>query len=103
MAQEMSGRRTAASEEAAMSMIASPAGAAEQRRYVRVRRVRPDGLVCFDFSIGDPALTVELILPPAAFEEFCANNRVEHLSASQVEAIDYDKAKWRYGHPGITE
>jgi phenol hydroxylase P0 protein len=50
------------------------------RRYVRVNEVRADGLVAFDFAIGWPELSVELLLPAAAFEEFCAKNRVERLA-----------------------
>jgi phenol/toluene 2-monooxygenase (NADH) P0/A0 len=49
------------------------------RRFVRVTEFRADGLVAFDFAIGWPELSVELLLPAAAFEEFCAKNRVERL------------------------
>lgn len=49
------------------------------RRYVRVTEERADGLVAFDFSIGWPELSVELMLPRAAFDEFCATNHVVRL------------------------
>lgn len=49
------------------------------RRFVRVLETRPNGLVSFEFSIGWPELAVELMLPPAAFAEFCAVNRVVRL------------------------
>jgi phenol/toluene 2-monooxygenase (NADH) P0/A0 len=45
-------------------------------RFVRVLSTRPDGLVSFEFSIGWPELAVELMLPAAAFDAFCATNRV---------------------------
>lgn len=48
-------------------------------RYVRAIEHRADGLVSFEFSIGWPELAVELMLPQAAFEAFCANNRVQRL------------------------
>lgn len=48
-------------------------------RFVRVLERRADGLVSFEFSIGWPELAVELMLPAAAFEAFCANNRVQRL------------------------
>jgi phenol/toluene 2-monooxygenase (NADH) P0/A0 len=51
------------------------------RRFVRVLETRPDGLVSFEFSIGWPELAVELMLPAAAFDAFCANNRVVRLDA----------------------
>jgi phenol/toluene 2-monooxygenase (NADH) P0/A0 len=49
------------------------------RRYVRVIEERSDGLVAFEFAIGWPELSVELLLPAAAFAEFCAVNRVQRL------------------------
>ena len=46
------------------------------RRYVRVCKRRPDGFIDFEFSIGDPELAVELMLPETAFHEFCLANEV---------------------------
>ena len=46
------------------------------RRYVRVCKKRPDGFIEFEFSIGTPELCVELLLPEAAFHEFCLANDV---------------------------
>lgn len=45
-------------------------------KYVRLIERRPDGLVSFEFSIGWPELSVELMLPAAAFDEFCARHEV---------------------------
>lgn len=53
------------------------------RRFVRVTEVRADGLVAFDFAIGWPELSVELMLPQAAFDEFCATNHVIRLEPRQ--------------------
>ena len=47
-----------------------------KKRYVRVLERRPDGLVSFEFSIGWPELAVELMLPSAAFDEFCSKHQV---------------------------
>lgn len=49
------------------------------RKFVRLVERRPDGLVAFEFSIADPALFVEMLLPEAAYEEFCKTNQVEFL------------------------
>lgn len=49
------------------------------RKFVRVTERRADGLVAFEFSIGWPELAVELMLPAAAFDEFCARNAVQQL------------------------
>lgn len=71
--------------------------------FVRLRSRRSDGFIEFDFSIGDPELAVDLILPEAAFEEFCRVNRVRWLTEVQGAQIDAEQAKWRYGQPGLTE
>lgn len=80
-----------------------PTNPTELVKWVRVTCRRPDGFVEFDFAIGDPDLSVDLILPSAAFDEFCAANRVRHLSAEQGAAVDREQSKWRYGQPGITD
>lgn len=46
------------------------------RKYVRLVERRPDGLVEFEFSISDPQIFVEMLLPEAAYEDFCRMNRV---------------------------
>ena len=46
------------------------------KKYVRVLERRPDGMVSFEFSIGWPELAVELMLPSAAFDDFCCQNQV---------------------------
>lgn len=53
-------------------------------RFVRLRQVRADGFVEFDFAIGEPDLSVELIMPVAAFHEFCRDNQVTQLSPIAV-------------------
>ncbi len=50
-----------------------------RKKYVRVLERRADGLVFFEFAIGWPELLVELLLPAAAFDEFCATHRVIRL------------------------
>lgn len=50
------------------------------RKFVRIKDTRPDGLVCFEFSIGWPELSVDLMLPRSAFDEFCVQQQVQPLS-----------------------
>jgi len=73
------------------------------RRYVRVRERRDDGFVEFDFSIGDPGLSVELVMSAPDYESFCATHHVFHLSDDEAEALDLEQLKWRYGQPGLAE
>jgi phenol hydroxylase P0 protein len=66
-------------------------------RYVRIRQVIDDKFVEFDFAIGDPSLYVELVLPTAAFNQFCKHNNVILMTEEQAAAVDADMEKWRYG------
>ncbi len=50
---------------------APPPGVLSQR-FVRVLRRGPGDLVRFEFAIGWPDLSVELVLPSASFDAFCA-------------------------------
>lgn len=54
------------------------------RKFVRVTQVRGDGLVAFEFSIGWPELAAELVLPRAAFHEFCAKHQVQRLDDASL-------------------
>jgi len=54
--------------------------------YVRVTGERADGLIEFEYAVGEPELFVELILPSSAFEEFCAANAVQFLSRREATA-----------------
>ncbi len=55
------------------------------RKFVRVIETRQDGLIEFEFAIGEPELFVELIMPAHAFAEFCEANQVTVLD--QVRAL----------------
>ena len=75
----------------------------EQPRFVRVTGVRHNRFVEFDFSIGDPTLFVELMLPFEQFRQFCARQHAQELTVEQKAQVDYDRLKWRYGQPGIAQ
>lgn len=49
------------------------------RRYVRILAERPNGLVEFAFSIGEPDVSVDMILTREALDEFIANTSAELL------------------------
>ena len=50
------------------------------RKCVRVTGTTGRGFVEFELSVGGaPDLFVELMLPPAAFDAFCAEQRVTRL------------------------
>lgn len=66
------------------SIQADPGDFDPRRRFVRVTGVSSRGFVEFEFSIGSPELCVELVLPPAAFEEFCAAQAAQRLDADDA-------------------
>ncbi len=53
------------------------------KKYVLVREVGADGCVRFDFAIGWPELSVELVLPQAAFDEFCRRNDIRVMTETE--------------------
>ncbi|WP_428542773.1 phenol hydroxylase subunit [Profundibacter sp.] len=70
-------------------------------RYVRITGIRNNHLIEFDFSIGEPEMYIELVLPFEAFQTFCAHNKVQYLTPEEAERVDYDRLKWRYGEPSV--
>jgi len=78
-----------------------PAAPSHTVCWVRVTQERTDGFVEFDFAIGDPELCVDLILPRAAFDEFCTSHRVRFIDDAQAAALEAERAKWRYGQPDV--
>jgi phenol hydroxylase P0 protein len=51
-----------------------------QRKFVRVIERHPNGLVRFEFAVGWPDLSCELVLPQADFDEFCRRHAVEFMT-----------------------
>ena len=80
--------------ESDQSLEMRPAALDATRRFVRVTGERAGGFIEFDFAIGEPDLTVEMILTPEAFAEFCAANRVEMLPPRDADAPT-DDWDWR--------
>ena len=66
-------------------------------RFVRVTNQDRRGNVEFQFSIGDPSLYLEMILPPAAFAEFCDEHQVRLLTDEESARVDANERRWRFG------
>ncbi|WP_347456883.1 phenol hydroxylase subunit [Acinetobacter thermotolerans] len=71
--------------------------------FIHITGTQRDKFIEFEFSIGDPELAVEMIMPVTAFEEFCNLHQVQHLTTDEVCKLEYERMKWRFGQPGITE
>ncbi|MBS0445245.1 MAG: phenol hydroxylase [Proteobacteria bacterium] len=69
--------------------------------FVRVTGTLAERFVEFEFAIGDPELSIDMVLPFEPFREFCAAHRVAPLSAEDGARLDRERMKWRWGAPGI--
>lgn len=70
---------------------------------VRVLGTRLGRFVEFEFSLGDGDLSVELILPTKAFEEFCRTRSAEVITPDAATAEALEQMAWRAGHPGLLQ
>lgn len=66
------------------------------RNCAKVLGVRRDLFVEFRFIAGDPALSVELILPLPAFQEFCSVNDVKMLPVQCASKAAYERLCRRF-------
>jgi phenol hydroxylase P0 protein len=66
-------------------------------RFVRVTDWDHNGLVEFQFSVGDPHLFLEMILPPQAFAEFRRAQAAVFLTEAEGRAVDAAERRWRFG------
>ncbi len=71
------------------------------KAHVRILGIRLGRFVEFEYSLDEGVLAVELIVPPAAFEEFCQAQNAEVLPLSSETAEEIERAAWRAGHPGL--
>ncbi|KAF7961668.1 hypothetical protein AWV80_30505 [Cupriavidus sp. UYMU48A] len=71
---------------------ASPAPRLTQS-YVRVTSRNPQW-VEFEFSLGDPALYVELVMRPDQFSAFCASQCAIKVSHLLGRALEHERDKW---------
>lgn len=65
-----------------------------QRRYVRIIKKQPNGLVAFEFSVGWPDMGCELVLPEALFNEFCIKHQVEFLTEAVGEKLGENNVEY---------
>ncbi len=67
------------------------------KHYVHITNKKRAGFVEFNYSIDDPGLFLEMILPTVAFEDFCEKNSVIFLAPEEVTAVERQQEKWRDG------
>ena len=65
------------------------------RSFVRVLGIRRSSFVELSFAHGDPDLSVELVLPYAAFEELCRHYQVEMIESEPGALMALDELRRR--------
>lgn len=58
------------------------------RKYVREVQQHDNGMVEFEFAVGEPGLFVEMVMPRAEFEDFCAMQGVQPTQGRLPEQAD---------------
>jgi phenol/toluene 2-monooxygenase (NADH) P0/A0 len=66
------------------------------RKFVRVIETHANGLVEFEFAVGEPELFVELLMGRTAFEEFCVMHQVTPTQGALVQTQDSDTQEWEW-------
>lgn len=57
------------------------------RKWIRIVDERDDGMVEFEFAVGEPQLFVEMLMPRAQFEDFCAMQAVTATRGRLEDAL----------------
>lgn len=73
------------------------------RKFVRVLRTLPNGMIEFEFAVGDPDVAAELVMPRPAFDEFCAANQVEFLGEEAPADAQAPDADFKWGMHQATQ
>ena len=71
------------------------------KTFVKVKGTRLGKFIEFEFSINDEDLTIELVLPVSAFQEFCASQNATLLPPDPAAEAEAERAAWRAGQPGL--
>lgn len=66
------------------------------KKFVRILEELESGMVEFEFSIGEPTICAELIMPKAAFQEFCTDNQVVFLSSNGTPLDNATDNDWAW-------
>lgn len=59
-----------------------------QRRFIRIVHEHANGMVEFEFAVGEPGMFAEMILPRAEFEDFCRTQGVQPTHGALPAAAD---------------
>jgi phenol hydroxylase P0 protein len=63
-------------------------------KFVRIIEMHANGLVEFEFAVGEPGLFVELLMAQAPFDEFCAMHAVTPTKGRLQPAQGDKEQEW---------
>lgn len=63
-----------------------------QRRFIRIVHEHGNGMVEFEFAVGEPEMFVEMVMPRPEFDDFCAMHQVQPTLGPLPEADPQDAA-----------
>ena len=64
------------------------------QKFVRLIETHANGLVEFEFAVGEPELFVELLMAQTAFDEFCAMHGVTPTRGRLPTAQGSEEQEW---------
>lgn len=59
-----------------------------QRRFIRIVQEHDNGMVEFEFAVGEPQLFVEMVMPRAEFADFC---RMQGVTPTHGALPEYEQ------------
>ncbi|MCF8168590.1 MAG: phenol hydroxylase subunit [Rhodoferax sp.] len=65
-----------------------------ERKFIRIMKTHANGLIEFEFAVGEPELFVELLMAQSAFDEFCVMHQVTPTQGPLTQAQDGDNEEW---------
>ena len=65
-----------------------------EKKYVRIIETHANGLVEFEFAVGEPELFVELLMAQTAFDEFCLMHGVTPTQGRLPPKHDDAEHEW---------
>lgn len=66
--------------------LQQPEGFDTRARYIRIVQEHANGMVEFEFAVGEPHLYVEMVMPRAEFKDFCTLQGVQPTHGGLADA-----------------
>lgn len=83
-----------------MHRLSGQIGSPQAPCFVHVTGTRPGRtveFVEFEFIVGDTDLSIEMVMPREAFDEFCRRYAAKPLAPERHRRIEAERKEWLYG------